>query len=483
MELGDYENQKEKEKEKNYNDKIKRIFAETSINKVLVRDNLFREIPRYIFEWLLAKFTEENGILTPENKKKLYQLIEEHFPEPENIEVYKKRILKDYETIHILNKFKVSLNALSQEYEVYFPFFAGDSRYVRIEESIVDQYKGLLLNGLWGIATLVHDPSKNKPFSITSFSPVQLEEVYLEQYVEARKYFSLSEWVDLLINTMGLNPDRFPSIPEKIYLLTRMIPYVQNNYNLVEMGPKGTGKSFFHKNISTHVHVIGGGTISRAELIFHMGKKQKGILFANDVVVFDDFSNIRIVDANEVIGKLKNFMADGLIDVGSFKENSNASIVVMGNVELNEDGIPANRFYFKNLPKAMQESAFLDRISAFIPGWKIHPIAQEDLSEDYGLIGDWFSEILHSLRKKNFMHMVESNIIFRGEKVRARDSFHLKATASGLIKLLFPDGILDYEDWKLIAKFSCDLRQRVIDQLGRIDPEFRDIRFKYEITQ
>ncbi|MHA1283970.1 MAG: BREX system Lon protease-like protein BrxL [Promethearchaeota archaeon] len=466
-----------------YNEKVKTIFKNTSINKLLVRETIIRELPRYIFEWLLSHYTEENGEIPPENKRRLYNLIEKHYPEPEKLELYKKKLIKDHETLEILNKYKITLNVLSQDYEVYFPFFAGDSRYVSISEGIIDQYKGLLINGLWGIATINYSPDDHKPFTITKFYPVQIEEVFLEEYINARTHFTLSEWIELLINTMGLNPKSFPSISEKIYLISRLIPYVQNNYNLIEMGPKGTGKSFLHKNISTHVHVISGGAITRAELIYHLGKQRKGLILNNDVVVFDDFSNIQIKGANEVIGKLKNYMADGLIDVGSFRENSNCSIVIMGNVELNEDGIPANRFYFTNLPKPMQESAFLDRISAFIPGWKIHPIRQEDLSENYGLIGDWFSEILHSLRKKNFIHLIENNIIFKGKKVRARDLYHLKATASGLIKLLFPNGVLDIDDWELIAQFSIELRQRVIDQLSRIDPEFLGIKFKYEIAQ
>jgi len=465
-----------------YNEKVKKFFTETSINKDLVRNSHARELPRYIFEWLLYKFTE-NGELSPENKRRLFELIEKHYPDPEQVEYYKYLIIKDHQTLSILNKYEVSLNARTEEYDVYLPFFSGEAKNIRIVESIVDQYKGLLINGIWGIAQIINDPTHNRPFTINSFNPVQIEEVHLDQFIQARKAFTLSEWIDLLINTMGLNPNKFPKLQDKIYLITRLIPYVQNNFNLIEMGPKGTGKSFLHKNISTHVHVIGGGTISRAELIYHMGKNKKGLLLTNDVVVFDDFSNIQFKNASEVIGKLKNFMADGLIDVGSFKENSNAAIVIMGNVDLNEDGIPANRFYFRSLPKTMQESAFLDRISAFIPGWRLHPIRQEDLSVDYGLIGDWFSEILHSLRKKNFIYLVENMISFKGQKTRARDTNHMKATASGLIKLLFPDEILDLDDWDLIANFSVELRQRVMDQLGRIDPEFRDTKFDYEIVQ
>ncbi|MBD3212120.1 MAG: BREX system Lon protease-like protein BrxL [Candidatus Lokiarchaeota archaeon] len=475
------DNKLEHKTPENYTEKVKEIFPETSINKELVQNTRVRDLPNYIFEWLLYKFTDE-GVLTQENKKKLYKLIEKHYPDPENLEYYKYQIIKEREKISILNRYDVSLNARTEEYTVNFPFFASESRNVHILEEIVDQNKGLL-NGLWGISTISHDPTFEKPFLITDFSPVQIEEVYLDKYIEARKNFTLPEWVNLMINTMGLNPEQYPTAEEKIYLISRIIPYVQNNFNLVEMGPKGTGKSYFHKNISTHVHVIGGGTISRAELIFHMGKKKKGLLLTNDVVVFDDFSNIKISGASEVIGKLKNFMADGIIDVGSFKETSNASVVIMGNIALTEHGFPANKFYFGNLPKSMQESAFLDRMSAFIPGWRLHPVRPKDLSKDYGLIGDWFSEILHHIRKKSFIPDVENMIEFKGKKARVRDSEHMKATAAGLIKLLFPDGKMDLDDWHLIAKFAVNLRQRVITQLGRIDPEFLDIQLDYDIIE
>jgi ATP-dependent Lon protease len=414
---------------------------------------------------------------------KLYDLIEKHYPEQDKLEYYKYQIIKEKRQIEILNKYRVELDTRSEEYKVYFPFFASESSNVNISENIVDEYKGLLMNGLWGIASISHDPRKSKPISISRFSPVQIEEIHLDKYINARKNFTISEWIGLLINTMGLNPETFSTIYEKMYLISRLIPYVEKNFNLIEMGPKGTGKSYLHKNISTHVHVIGGGTISRAQLFFHLAKREKGILLNNDVVVLDDFSNIKIRGANEVIGKLKNYMADGIIDVGSFKEPAVASIVIMGNVPLTASGVPATNFYFRNLPNEMQESAFLDRISAFIPGWELHPIRQADLSNNYGLIGDWFSEILHSLRRKSFAPQIEEMINFYGEKARRRDILHMINTASGLIKLLFPDGVMDIDDWNLIARFSVNLRQKVLDQLKQIDPEYRDIKLNYQITE
>jgi len=468
-----------------YVEKVKSIFKETSIDKSLVQSVRVRELPRYIFEWLLSKHTQEDGTLTVENKRKLYDLIERHYPDPGNLELYKDRIIMDLEKLHILNHYKVALNALTEEYNVDFPFFGGEARNVMIDPSIVVENRGLLVNGLWGMASIKknNNPDGRRPFLISSFTPVQIKEVFLDKYLEVRNKFTLPEWIALLINTMGLNPSNFPSVAEKIYVLTRLIPYVENNFNLVEMGPKGTGKSFLHKNISSHVHVIGGGIISRAELLFNLGTKRKGLLMTNDVVVFDDFSNIEIKGANEVIGKLKNYMADGSLDVGSFKESSTASVVLMGNVGLNEEGVPATAFYFRGLPKPMQESAFLDRIAAFIPGWELHPIRKSDYSNSYGFIGDWFSEILRALRKKNYVSEIENVISFKGHKTRARDIELMKTTASGLIKLLFPNRKIENDDWHLIAKFAIEMRQRVLDQLGRIDPEFKHIKLDYEILE
>ncbi|MHA2000026.1 MAG: BREX system Lon protease-like protein BrxL, partial [Promethearchaeota archaeon] len=380
---------------KRYNDKIKTIFRETCINKALVHDQRARELPRYIFEWLISKH-QTDGQLTPENKRDMYRLIEEHYPDPENIELYKHQILMENETLHILNPYKVSIDARSEKYVIYFPFFSSETRNIDIVESIVNQNKGLLTSGLWGIASITKGAPHKPPFFINAFSPVQIEEVHLDQFIAARAQFNIVEWVELLINTIGLNPTSFPTVNEKMLLLTRLLPYVEPNYNLIEMGPKGTGKSFIHKNTSTHSHVIGGGTISRAQLFYNLGKESRGILLTNDVVVFDDFSNLRIEQANEVIGKLKNFMNDGIIDVGRIRETCGASVMIMGNVELDQDGFPANNFFFRNLPREMQESAFLDRIAGFIPGWQLHPIRKRDLSMNYGLIGDWFSELLHA---------------------------------------------------------------------------------------
>jgi ATP-dependent Lon protease len=465
-----------------YDKKVMAIFNDTCINKVLVNENMARELPRYIFEWLLSKY-QEKGQLSPENRNRLRDLIEKHFPDPEKINLYKYRLIRENAELHILNPYRVSIDARTEKYSVYCPFLARETANIDLPDNIVEKNKGLLLNGLWGIASFVHDPNKERPLVIKDFKPVQIEEVHLDQFIKARGSFTLPEWIDLLINTMGLNPASFPSNQEKIYMLARMLPYVEKNLHLIEMGPKGTGKSFIHKNISTHVHVISGGTITRAQLFYHVTKREPGLLIVNDVIVFDDFSNIHVED--EVIGKLKNFMADGIIDVGSFKEPSSASVVLQGNVALDVTGNPANQFCFKNLPKEMQESAFLDRISMFIPGWKLHPIRSADLSVGYGLIGDWFSEILHQMRLRNYMPEVENNIIFGGQKSRMRDINHMKATASALIKLLFPDKDTEMEiqDWHFVAGMAVDLRQRVIEQLARIDPEFRDIKLDYQINE
>jgi len=459
---------------------VKKVFKDACINKMLVHDSHARELPRYIFEWLVSKY-QSDGNLTPEAKQELYQLIDEHFPEPERIELYKYRILRQGEEIALLNPLRVRIDSLSNTFVPYMPFFAGESKHLLISDEIVDKNKGLLLNGLWGISTIAPGTSDYKPFKIKSFTPVQIEEVRIEDFIEARGFFSLPEWVDLLINTMGLNPREFPSIAEKVYLVARLIPYVENNFNLVEMGPKGTGKSFIHKNISTHVHVIGGGTVSRAQLFYQLARNERGLLLMNDVVVFDDFSNIRLEQANEVIGKLKNYMADGKVDVGKFNEAATTSVVIMGNVAINEQGEPRERFHFRNLPREMQESAFLDRIAAFIPGWRLHAIRGQDLSSNYGLIGDWFSEVLHQFRRRNhYMADIETKIHFNG---RTRDETCAKATASGLIKLLFPNKNLADEDWRFVAKIAVDMRQRVLDQLAYIDAEFQDKHVSFDIIQ
>ncbi|MHA1758133.1 MAG: BREX system Lon protease-like protein BrxL, partial [Promethearchaeota archaeon] len=337
------------EEKQRYNQKVCEIFAKQAINKDLVRSSQGFDLPRYIFEWLLSKY-QENGELNPDKKRELFTLIEKHYPEPEKLEYYKYRMIKEKETIHILNHYQVKLDARTEKYSIYFPFFASESSNIEIANHIVDENKGLLLNGLWGIASIKHEPFKPKPFHISEFSPVQIREVYLDDYIQARSSFTLPEWVELLINTMGLNPKGFETVREKMYLIARLLPYVEKNYNLVEMGPKGTGKSFLHKNISTHVHVIGGGMVSRAQFFYHISKRQKGLILTNDVVVFDDFSNIRIKGADELIGKLKNYMADGYVDVGSYKESSNGSIVIMGNLAIGENGMPLDKFYFRNLP-------------------------------------------------------------------------------------------------------------------------------------
>lgn len=467
---------------KDYNDKVRQVFPGASINKDLIRRNDNPDLPRYIFEWLLSKFIED-GTLSYEQKRKLQDLIEKHVPDPEQLERYKFLILKQNKPQKILNHFKVTLNSKTEKYQVKFPFFSAESNNVEIRDDIVEKNQSLLENGLWGIAKIENNQWSERPFSINQFIPVCIQDVKLDSFIRARNSFSTNQWIDLLINTMGLNPAGYPGTREKIHLIARLIPYVEKNYNLIEMGLKGTGKSFLHKNISTRSFVIGGGTVTRAQLFYHIGKHQKGLIPSHDVVVFDDFSNMEIRDTSQVIGKMKNYMEDGIIDVGSFRETAHCSVVIMGNVIVDRYGDPVSKFYFKLLPPAMRESAFLDRICAFIPGWKLHPVRKKDLSISYGLIGDWFSELMHALRRKNFNAEITENIEFTGYPGRQRDIKAMKKTVSGLIKLMFPDGNIGIDEWTLLGDIAAELRQNVLDQLAKIDGEYHNYKVDYILNE
>jgi ATP-dependent Lon protease len=311
---------------------------------------------------------------------------------------------------------------------------------------------------------------------MTEFKPFQITRVSLDDYIEKRRLFSTSEWIDLLMNTIGFDPS-FYTLRQKLLYLLRLVPFVEKNYNMIELGPRETGKTYTYRNTSSRSFVVSGGSTTPATLFYHKGLKRLGIIGQRDVVYFDEIGRTRFADADATVNILKDYMQTGLFSRGDQEFNAAASIVLAGNIEVSSDNgspKPSDRYahWLAVLPSEINsDTAFVDRLHAYIPGWEFQKIRKERYAKGYGLMTDYFAEILKRLRERAIQTIVAARVDFEGETSRNQDS--VQKTTSGLIKLIFPHRDVDSietEELKMCLDLAIETRQIVYDQMAVISP-------------
>ncbi|MHA1248538.1 MAG: BREX system Lon protease-like protein BrxL [Candidatus Helarchaeota archaeon] len=472
----------------NLKQKFQEIFGDKIVNKRLAQLQEFSKLPRYVTEYLLMRYSDGDTI-TPENLMKINNFVRKHFPELRE----KQKILNDImETgeYKLLDFFSLETDIINETHYVIIPSL-DIRKECRILPDIIDRYENLLRGGMWGIGTISYDRRSeidSRPLLLTEFIPFQVSNFDFDEYIENRSKFSLDEWIILLINSIGLNPAKY-NRRQKLILLSRLIPLVEPNVNIIELGPKGTGKTFSFRHISHYVHIVSGGTVSPAQLFFNLNTKSLGLLGLKECVVFDEVSKISFIHTDEIMGKLKDYMESGNFDRGGKSLKSDASIVLLGNLPVKEiSGIfqPMTHHLFDVLPKFLKDTAFLDRLNGFIPGWELSRISHSTLhlSKDYGLISDYFCEVLHEARKLDFRSIIKKIVSF-GDEVDIRDEKSIEKIASGLLKILLPNAHieLDYNILELVMNIAIEYRQRIIDQLHVMDPEYKTKKLTYELIK
>ena len=357
---------------------------------------------------------------------------------------------------------------------------AINENFVNIPENIVRQYPMLLSGGMWGTIDLTYDETeihnkKIRPFKITGFTPFQVSVINLDEFVERRKEFSTDEWIDILINSCGLDPSRM-SRRQKLIYLCRCVPLLETNVNLVELGPRETGKTYLFRNISYYAHVLSGGKATPAQLFINLNTGRIGEVGVRDAVVFDEIANTDFTDTKSFVSIMQGFMQDAKFSRGKKEILAFASLIFVGNLDV-QGNMPHEKYYqlFEPLPYFLQVIAFLDRIHGYLPGWEIPKLAPNSCSKDYGFITDYFCEIMHELRRVDLIGSIRSRfeIVDHAKKVQGvsgRDQRAVMKTTSGFLKLLHPDGLITDDDLQEILSLSCELRQRVRDQLHLIAP-------------
>ena len=349
----------------------------------------------------------------------------------------------------------------------------------------------LLTSGAWGTMGVEYDATyeikgRKYPFYIKEFTPFQVTRLDLDDYIERRGRFSDEEWLDLLVQSIGFNPVHFDRRTKWLMML-RLVPFVESNYNLIELGPQQTGKTYTFRNTSSRAFVVSGGKATPATLFFHGATKRLGVVGTKHVVYFDEISKTKFDDADASISVFKDYMQTGVFTRLGQEFRASASIVLGGNIEVDlRAKRPSGRYdhLFSVLPEPLQDTAFLDRLHAYLPGWEMPVINPENYATGYGFMSDYLAEIFAELRRRNYLTHITAQASLPGMNQRNQDS--IRKTAAGLLKLLHPQhaaGEVPAVLLKEILEFAVEMRKRVVDQLAVIKPaEFRDISFEFELA-
>jgi ATP-dependent Lon protease len=434
-------------------------------------------VPVYVLEYLLgANCATNDEELIQQGVKKVKSILSDNYVRPDEAEKIKSKIRETgYYTI--IDKITVKLNEKRDIYEALFSNL-GLAK-VEIDPEYVTKYDKLLGGGIWCIIKMEYSAEMlPSPFVISSLKPIQIPNINISEVIEQRKNFTKDEWIDVLLRSIGMEPTQLEN-SAKWHLLERMVPLVENNYNLCELGPRSTGKSHIYKEISPNSILISGGQTTVANLFYNMGTRQVGLVGLWDVVAFDEVAGIRFKD-KDGIQILKDFMASGSFARGKDQINANASIAFVGNVNQSISSLLKTSHLFSPFPEAMNnDSAFFDRIHYYLPGWEVPKFRPEHFTDRYGFIVDYLAEFLREMRKRSYSDVIFKYFSF-GNNLNQRDVIAVKKTFSGLAKLIYPDENISKEDAQEILEYALVGRRRVKEQLKKIGGmEFFDVNFSY----
>ncbi|NJO81809.1 MAG: BREX system Lon protease-like protein BrxL [Blastochloris sp.] len=466
-----------------YEEKAQRLFGEVCVNKGLVQEAGFgtRSIPAFVSEWIVTRNTPD-GVLDADAQKRIRTFLNKHLPTRDQKEQLKSQ-LQSGETLTILDQFSVTVDLQRNENRVNIPCL--DERKAGIERHILENYPLLLGAGVWGVGKLQYYPPdgirKEGQIWMVDFRPMQNARLDLDLYCENRAHFTLDEWRDLLIASMGYNPESY-SVSQQMHMLTRLVPLVQERVNMIELAPKGTGKSFVFLNLSRYARLVSGGRVTAAALFYNNASRQPGLLSHYDLVIFDEAQSLSFDNPGEIIGVLKDYLESGsFARGGTQKIESSAGLMMLANIPLDENRRPRHDNLFKELPDFLSETALIDRIHGILPGWELPRIQESFIGRGIGFKADYFGDVLHHLRNRAGYEQIAQRYNTITGTADRRDMIAISRLASGFCKLLFPHGQVQESDFaEYCLKPAVQLRQRVRDQLTLLDPEYPKLRIGWE---
>lgn len=438
-------------------------------------------VPVYVLEFLLGQYcSSDDEEIIEEGVNNVKRILADNFVRPDEAQKVLS-ILRERGSYTVIDKITVHLNIKEDRYEAEFSNLGIKN--IPIHPDYPSQYDRLLCGGIWCILQLdyefIEEDKKNTtPIQIRKLTPIQMPHIDMDDLKNGRKAFTKDEWIDVLLRSTGMEPDKFDE-RVKWLLLARMIPLVENNFNLCELGPRSTGKSHIYKEISPNSILVSGGQTTVANLFYNMASKTIGLVGMWDVVAFDEVAGITFKDKDGV-QIMKDYMASGSFARGREEKAASASMVFVGNINQSVDVLQKTSHLFEPFPVVMAyDTAFLDRMHCYVPGWEIPKYRPDFFTDDYGFITDYLSEYMREMRKESYSDAFDK--YFRlGNNLNQRDTISVRKMVSGFVKLIYPDGKYSKEDLREILTVSLELRRRVKEQLKKIGGmEFYDVNFSY----
>ncbi|WP_198080376.1 protease Lon-related BREX system protein BrxL [Acinetobacter calcoaceticus] len=435
-------------------------------------------VPVYVLEYLLGMYcASDDPEIIEQGLRNVKTVLAENYVRPDEAEKVKS-LVRERGSYKVIDRVMVKLNERKDKYEASFSNLGIKD--AEISAGIVKEYEKLLVGGIWVIATLSYyfeEGQTSSPFGVSLLKPIQMPNMNMDELFNGRAALSTDQWRENLIRSIGMEP---ASLKEDVqwHLLARMVPFVENNYNVCELGPRGTGKSHIYKECSPNSILVSGGQTTVANLFYNMSSRRIGLVGLWDVVAFDEVAGISFKDKDGV-QIMKDYMASGSFARGREQMEASASMVFVGNINQSVEYLVKTSHLLAPFPEAMIDSAFFDRFHAYIPGWEIPKMRPEFFTNRYGLIVDYLAEFFREMRKRSFADSIEKYFKL-GNNLNQRDVIAVRKTVSGLMKLLYPHGQFNKEDVRQCLEYALQVRRRVKEQLKKIGGmEFYDVHFSY----
>jgi len=456
--------------------KVLGVYPEYVIKKSLSRDlKIGYNVPTYVLEHLLGAYADLSDPAHIKGLDTVEEILRKHFLRPDMAELVKMQ-LRDIGRFRVIDRIDAWLDTQKNEYVAGLQNLSIRSGV--IEDTLVKEHPKMLQGGMWAIIDLVydHDTYPGRPFVVEAIHPIQLSNFIRDQFVERRSQFTLDEWIGLIIRSIGLEPDEMDR-RQKFFQLLRLVPLVERNFNLVELGPRATGKSYVYREISPYSFLLSGGNTTVAQLFYNIASRKVGLVGEWDLIAFDEVAGLQFKD-RQALQILKDYM-----EAGSFARNvevvAEAGVVFNGNINDDVQTLLKMSHLFEPFPLEMQDTALLDRIHAYLPGWEVEKLKASHFTGHFGFAIDYFSEVMRSLRGIAAVNVPDRYFHF-GSQLNRRDEKAVRKTCSGLLKLLYPDGEYCREGVEEALVFAMECRRRVKEQLKKLGGlEFWDTNFSY----
>lgn len=463
-------------------EKLRRNFDGKIVRKDLTKKiKEGANVPVYVLEFLLGQYcsSDDDGIIE-QGVQHVKRILADNFVRPDEAQKILSKLRKNGRHT-VIDMITVKLDIEKNRFFAEFSNLGLDG--VAVADEYPEKFDRLLCGGIWCIVQLnyeyIEEEKKNGyPIQIAKLTPIQMPHVDIDELKAGRKAFSKEEWIDVLLRSVGMEPDEL-KYREKWLLLTRMIPLVENNFNLCELGPRSTGKSHLYKEISPNSILVSGGQTTVANLFYNMSRKTVGLVGLWDCVAFDEVAGIRFKDKDGV-QIMKDYMASGSFARGKEEKAASASMVFVGNINQSVDVLLKTSSLFDPFPPEMgTDTAFLDRMHCYLPGWEIPKFRPEHFTDDYGFISDYLSEFIRELRKEQYGDSLD-HYYRLGKNLNQRDTIAVRRMIDGYLKLVYPDGVFTKEELEEVLQLALEMRRRVKEQLKKLGGmEFYDVNFSY----